>query len=330
MRICAIAIVSVLLVAATPTVFALTPGDHLAITHETCVERNLPPGVCVRIANAAVGVDGDEWEDLAAHAQRQPWQPACEAADAAAQRVYDLAANGRQSHNAGAIADAAEALGRALHTVQDECAHQGMTNPQHADASLRAHCGDDHEDIDEAPEALACARQRTKAVLSAFAQAVRNPYWDAACDGIGLPCTAPTVASLGDGCRFIHSHVDWDGVDTRWQPVVGERLMAALMDGLANRNRTPVCAFDDVELAQPQQLQTDVAQTCTSIDIFCGKSDDGQLGGASDDNDAAAGCRASGGTSPRSGLPLGLVVGAALLGLGRRRGHRRGRDELGR
>src|SRR3569623_1408635 len=72
---------------------------------------------------------------------------------------------------AGAIASS---IGRALHTVQDDCAHHGMPNPQHAWFSLADYCEGTATNPDVQDSAISCARAETAAVMKVAADAIQS------------------------------------------------------------------------------------------------------------------------------------------------------------
>src|SRR3569832_536754 len=165
------AIAAVVLAATTPA-YALKPGTHADVTQAACQAAGLPKDLCTRIATEDYDTDEREWDDLAAHAQIADDQTACTAADLAATRVWklattlrsDLAAFGHDStyDRAGAIASS---IGRALHTVQDDCAHHGMPNPQHTKNTHADYCEGTATNPDVQDSAISCARTETAAVM---------------------------------------------------------------------------------------------------------------------------------------------------------------------
>jgi hypothetical protein len=115
---------------------------------------------CRRIGREAFETDYHEWEDLTAHAQRYLGQERCSAADAVLTRIDTLARMAITKIRSRDQEGAAIAIGRALHTLQDECSHQGMTNEEHSFYSLTQTC--EHADVspDIQPAAIACADKR--------------------------------------------------------------------------------------------------------------------------------------------------------------------------
>src|SRR5205823_6276616 len=137
---CVRAMRSVMLVLAmTGSAYALKPGAHADLATKSCTAAGLPHDFCARVATEDYDTDSHEWTDLSAHAQIDDGMTACDAADAAAARAWGLGRDLRTLLQTDAGA-AATALGRALHTIQDDCAHHGMPNPQHAWFSLEDFC----------------------------------------------------------------------------------------------------------------------------------------------------------------------------------------------
>ena len=144
----------------------LKTKDHSAITGAACRAHGLGESFCSRVQAEAFNVDHDEWTTLAAHSQPEAGQSQCEAALAVQTRLHSLGGEMHQIMSEGipdgaSVDKLAKALGRSLHTIQDNCAHHGMSNPQHAWYSIRDWCISSGEDPDSAPEALQCAREET-------------------------------------------------------------------------------------------------------------------------------------------------------------------------
>src|SRR5690349_8520413 len=130
-------------VLATPaSAYALNQNVHEQISHDGCVAVGLPDEFCERVGTEAYNVDAYEWRDPSAHAQIPNTGNTCAAVNASLGRLQALGSDIRTSlaRLAGAPSQAvathiAMQLGRALHTIQDDCAHHGMPNAQHAWAS---------------------------------------------------------------------------------------------------------------------------------------------------------------------------------------------------
>ncbi|HEV7554807.1 MAG TPA: hypothetical protein VGO00_05080, partial [Kofleriaceae bacterium] len=154
------------LVATPGSALALEQSDHQAISEDACTAAGLPEDFCERVGTEAYNVDHYEWSHPEAHAQIGVGAlgTACTAANAALDRVRVLGADiqtslftlyGSPSNDLAT--HIATQLGRALHTIQDDCAHKGMPNDQHAWASLLDTCTGSKTSPDLAPEALSCA-----------------------------------------------------------------------------------------------------------------------------------------------------------------------------
>ncbi len=80
-----VAIVVGILVSAAGPAFALKPGTHADLAKKSCLAAGLGRDLCQRIATEDYDTDGNEWDDLRAHAQIDDGQTACTAADATAE-----------------------------------------------------------------------------------------------------------------------------------------------------------------------------------------------------------------------------------------------------
>lgn len=298
---------------------------HRELAEAACVAQHLPQSFCHRMGKQVYEVDYLEWTDLSAHAQREPGQPRCEAADAAESRVDQLARSLVSQVNAGKLEAAAISLGRALHTIQDECAHHGMTNPEHAFYSLTEQCSGNAVSPDVQPAALACARTRTTAVLKLAAAAISTQVWRGAYDLCTDysnehqtdSCANAALPSPFMACDFLSEHDEWDGHDTTWDPTaVGDALVASFAAGLTGEQTTrSVCGGDSSAIDPPRPRATVTALGglgCLSTTLGCfGKVDEGGTG----TDEATGGCS----TSSPGGLAAIALVGALALAPRRRR-----------
>lgn len=325
-------VLPVLALLAPAHAWALKPAKHRQLAEASCKQVGLPDAFCRRMGKAVYETDYREWNDLSAHAQTERGQARCAAADAAVTRVEALGRSVVAAIRARDHERAAVDLGRALHTIQDECAHHGMTNEEHAFLSLEQTCEGMDASPDLQPEAIACAAQRTATVMNQVRTALSGATWtgvaelcrdwhsdnqDAdACAGASLP--TPIMA-----CDFLALYDDWDGSDTRWNSaIVGPSLVDAFRAGLRGEaaSRT-VCAgdlhaIDPVAPAATQQV-TDV--TCGLVDIGClGKVDDGTEVDPYGEETAApsGGCSTGGGST---GLLLGLFIASQAVARSRAR-----------
>ncbi|HSN28717.1 MAG TPA: hypothetical protein VLT45_20665, partial [Kofleriaceae bacterium] len=258
-----------LLLASSPA-WALKPSKHRALAEAACAANRLPQAFCERMGKQAFETDYLEWTDLSAHAQRELGQDRCEAADAAASRVEMLARAMVDDAAAQRYEDAAVDLGRAIHTLQDECAHHGMTNEEHAFYSLEDTCGEGSVSPDTQPDALACAAARTDRMMAAAAAALQGTSWagvDELCETMEMNgCTVASLPSPFQACSFLSKHYEWDGADSRWNgDVVGPALEEAFERGLrGDPVSAAVCdAPDAIDPVAPRA-------TVTNLDVGCG------------------------------------------------------------
>lgn len=270
------------LVLASSPAWALKPAKHRQLAEDACAAQRLPAAFCERMGKQVFETDYKEWTDLSAHAQRELGQDRCEAAEASATRVEMLARALVDDAHQGAYEAAAIDLGRALHTLQDECAHHGMTNEEHAFYSLEDTCGAGNLSPDTQPEALACAESRTRDAMAAAAAALADVRWtdvDWICRGTNDEdtCQLASLPSPFQACDFLAMHKEWDGADSRWNgDVVGPALVDAFGRGLrGDLVSAPVCdhagAIDPV---LPHALVSDRDAGCGLTDIAClGKAD---------------------------------------------------------
>jgi hypothetical protein len=220
----------------------LKTKEHAAISGDLCRAAGINSDFCTRLAAEAFDVDYLEWNNLSAHAMPMLGQSQCDAAAATQARLRGL---GAQIH--GLLAKTtlypadkdqlANALGRALHTIQDNCAHEGMNNPQHSWYSNRGWCLSNGEDPDENPAAIECARNETWTVLLAFVQAVQTARY--------RPSDLSADTNLGSWnpgrdqvCSFLREWQQFDGRDHRWDntktaPAFRQTLIEAFRGGQA-------------------------------------------------------------------------------------------------
>lgn len=297
--------------AADKPALCLSQVNHQKITLAACERAGYPHTFCELASRASWNVDGEEWSNMDAHAQREPGQLACDALQAASDRVYDLAAAISISKAAGAPFDAAERVGRAMHTLQDECAHHGMTNAQHAYFSLLDTCTSQAVSPDGTDAALTCARSRTEAAFRLLKEATGTGGVDIDCQTSSLNCEYATGPSIGAICDFLSEHRTWDGKETQWAANAGEQLMTAWREGLSHRAPVRVCKNNtDLEPAETV-LPHDPPTVCKRIQLACfGKVDADEDGLADEEQaNAAAGCSA---TTSSSAWGLFALVLAGL------------------
>ena len=323
------------LVAIPTSAFALDQSAHQAISEDACIAAQLPNDFCERVATEAYNVDHYEWSHPEAHAQigEGAIGTACTAANAALERERMLGADIRASLatlSRGTSKDLAThiatQLGRALHTIQDDCAHHGMPNDQHAWASLTDACTGSKTSPDLAPEATTCAKAETAAVMAAFASEVSAAgVAPSALDGISEGWTH--WPDRGEVCSFLHDANKWDGTDRRWENSV---VVPWLRDQLTHAITTDDTSLGDacaegvaLQIVHPNPL-LDVSKKpswCLKLDAYCiGKSDAPDEPPPWDDGSDASpevgGCNAAGGGS---GADLALLLGVLGFVVVRRR-----------
>lgn len=314
---------------------ALRQSVHEAFTHDACVASGLPGGFCEAAARAAHNVDGAEWTDPAAHAQLAPGDAKCAAADDVLARLVsqgravrnaldDLVAARDKGDDAAVVAAAALAaaeLGRGLHTVQDSCAHDGMTNPQHAWHTTMDYCRDTGENPDATPWALACAQAETIAVFAALAAAL--PSLGVTFADLELAGSIPMHdwPTRGQACEFFDSTATWDGMDTRWNgDLVIPAVRAQYIDALTVEGAATIdpCGGDPAALDRalpPRVVDTSGGGAfCVSLELFCtgdvNEKKPPPWETAITETASDCGCRTGGTTAPAAGLLawLALVV----------------------
>ncbi|MEO8840158.1 MAG: hypothetical protein ABI591_29025 [Kofleriaceae bacterium] len=320
------------------TAYALKPATHANIATASCLAAGLGRNTCARIATEDYNTDSREWEDLRAHAQIDDDQTACVAADATAGRLYGLGADLRialanlSATGSDERATAVDsAIGRALHTIQDNCAHHGMPNPQHAWFSLGDYCDGTKTSPDLDPAAAVCARTETDALMRDIAAAIAAANLPQRLDGYSCPpsptnndhgnaqqtvCQVRFLPGPFDACNFLGRAKDWDGIDRTWNNAVATpALHAAFAAGLNGEpTRTSMCGGDESRLSNAvSKPVVDVsagAPSCPTASLFClGKADDSANPFADDPvTTDEVGCNAGGTTSL-------WFVALALIGL---------------
>lgn len=264
---------------------ALEQAKHRAISQQYCAASGLPQKFCARVGNEAYNVDSNEWNDLAAHAQPDNGQAPCDAANRAIERERRLGSEIRNGiaalvdSSAPALAgDVAKALGRALHTVQDNCAHNGMPNPQHAWHSLSDSCRATQESPDVQPDAFDCANQETETVFASFISALAQA--GVAGDALaGAPEEDAEWPTRGSVCQFLLEAANWDGQDRRWN---NAQVRPALTNQLVHAVTTDdewlgdVCGGDPNGIALPEPLapfdttsDSLARHWCVKLNTFC-------------------------------------------------------------
>lgn len=318
--------------------WALSQDRHHQLTLDACVAAGFPVSSCREIAVANHNTDAHEWENLAAHSQLPVESTVCEGVNQSALRLRELGAGTRldlaeqadPSRTPEAIILSARralsGLGRALHTVQDNCAHSGMPNPQHAWFSVSDMCLDTASSPDIREEAVDCAEHATAEVFAAFRRTL---------DELGV---APHELYQGDTiartqklwplrsglCAFVRSPREWDGIDRGWDNAfVMPRLLSQLDDGLAGSAAlAPDACTEPPELLALKDPQPPVETrpfnlTCQAVEAVCSGNPDGRDEVPPWESDLAqvlsSACTSAPGAWPAA---LGLLV---VLGALRRR-----------
>jgi hypothetical protein len=279
-------ILSALVGAAAPA-YALNQSVHYQISHDSCIAAGAPDAFCELTAVAAHNVDDYEFNTLSAHSQMEVGQTACDGANAAIWRVFWFGQQIRFgaetvaiNPNQQTISSLASNLGRALHTIQDNCAHAGMPNPEHAWKSLDDVCHGTHESPDLVPEAAVCAREETDAIM----QAVFDVLDDFGAEKQQLSnATSGTnhLTDYMDACNFLGSASSWDGVDRRWdntvvRPYMRNEIVQAITNDSAQHGWVCDATTDGILIGYEEDVDTSGgANSCVLIHGVClGKADD--------------------------------------------------------
>lgn len=304
--------------------WALKPAKHRELAQAACAAERLPDAFCRRMGKAVYETDYREWTDLATHAQTPRGGDRCTAADAAAARLDALGRDIVAEVARGDAETAAIDLGRALHTLQDECAHHGMTNEEHAFYSLTQTCTGDAVSPDIQPEAIACADDRTRRAMHDTALALAGTSWpglDALCaDSENRDtCQAAATPTPLQACDFLALYKDWSGTDSTWNgDVVGAALEAAFAGALRGDPLTRTACGGDPHAIDPASPRPPVINhdlSCAFTSVSClGKVDDGGDDPYGAPPTTGGGCSVGGGA--------GLVAALAAIVLRRRRAAR--------
>ncbi len=324
--------------ATASTAHALNQSKHFDITVQSCTDAGLPNAFCQRVGVEVYNVDAREFNDLSAHSQIPEGSTACDAANASLWRVFWLGGQVRAATIAVGYRSSlrgndalAQDLGRALHTVQDNCAHSGMPNPQHAWHSLSDVCNGTTESPDVNPAAFACASNETDAIFSAFIDVLHDNGGDFASLGNISTDNDKHWPAYSDVCAFLGSASDWSGQDRRWdnsvmRPALTDRLVRGLYGADATQF-TRVCSGNDDDVL-PAYSDSDRdtsggAQSCIKIHTFClGKADGAAADAepppyepvpAAPTTAVSGGCSVGGEGSPSAAAPLLLMLVALLV-----------------
>lgn len=208
----------------------LAAEDHWAITLRGCQDADYPPVPCMRMAMVAHNVDAEDWDNHAAHAQRDTDQSLHDGAVATSRRLSGLGRDIRQcleqlSHDSTAERDTlrarvADDFGKALHTIHDVCTHQGMSNPQHAWYTRLDLCEQWNTSPDKSPVARECAEQETTVFLSLLERTLEEFHLTRDSLEDSRLVFTPTLPAATWLCSFLYSSSMWDGEDLRWDNAV--------------------------------------------------------------------------------------------------------------
>jgi hypothetical protein len=307
--------------------YALNQSVHYQISYDSCMARGAPEAFCDQVATAAHNVDNSEFNILAAHSQMENGQTACDGADTAIWRGFWFGQQIR--HTVGAvvydnstehITTLAQYVGRTLHLVQDNCAHSGMPNPQHAWKSLDDVCHGTMESPDTVPEAAVCAREETDAVLDAVFASLSD--WGAEKELLSnIEDHGNALTSYLDACNYLGSASLWDGVDRRWDnTIVRPRMRSEIVAAIASDDAQHVYVCDTTNdgLLVGYDADVDVSNgpnKCAGISLVCLGKADGDLPAQPD---TVPGPQDHGGCNTGGGGSL-FVFSLAALALGTRR-----------
>ncbi len=312
---------------------ALSQSDHAAITERVCEAAGFQHDFCERVGDEVYNTDYHEFNNLSAHAQPDVGVTACAAAGKSMQRLLDLGREMRGAlrevkaapKNHDLSAKLAKAMGRALHTIEDNCAHYGMTNPQHAWHSLSDTCSGTHDSPDSQAEAMSCAEREAGEIFRSLRQASNEL-------GVDTRVMVPYEVyrrwpPRGEVCAFLREAPLWDGQDRRWNNAV---VVPAFRNQLAKAITSDTAGLDNIcaggeTLARadkfPTVNTTGGQELCLKVKTYCVGKADGEEEAPPWDEPAAEEME-SGGCDTRNGVGsswLAFLMGAIVLGLTRRR-----------
>ena len=310
------------------TALALSQSDHAAITERACEAAGFEEDFCERVGDEVYNTDFHEFNNLSAHAQPDVGDTACSAAGKSMQRLLDLGREMRAAlrevkaapNDHDLSAKLAKSLGRALHTIEDNCAHNGMPNPQHAWHSLSDTCAGTHESPDSQAEALSCAEREAGEVFKVLRQASSDL-------GVNTSVMVPYEVyrrwpPRGEVCSFLKEAPQWDGQDRRWNNTV---VVPAFRNQLAKAITSDSAGLDNIcangqTLARADKLASENTSAgmalCNRVSLYCIGKADGEEEAPPWEDEAEAAASASGGCDAGNGGSAWLVFLMAALGLG--------------
>lgn len=330
-----LAITALGILGTTGTASALNQSEHAAITVRTCLAAGFNDDFCERVGDEVYNTDFAEFNTLPAHSQPDPGVNACTAAGKSMQRLLDLGRETRaalravkaQPTNTELSAKVAKAIGRALHTIEDNCAHEGRDNPQHAWSSLKDTCKGTSESPDLQDAARSCAEREATAIFSALGRSADELGVDRS---VLAPWeTAKRYPPRAQVCAFLRDASTWDGRDRRWNnaivvPAFRNQLVKALTTDTAQLDSICAGGRSLAILSSAATVDTSAGQPlCFKVNAYCfasGKADgedEAPPWETESEEQAAAGCDAGAG-----GAGWLLALFAASVASRTRRRHR--------
>lgn len=325
---------------ASPVALALGQEKHHQLTVDACLDAGFEAPTCREIGVSAHNTDAYEWEDLAAHAQIPDGHSTCEGVNASLDRMAALGGAVRDSlvaQSSPATADseviaaaqrALYDLGRVLHTVQDNCAHHGMPNPQHAWFSVSDMCDGTALSPDIQDPAVACAKEQTALVFARLRVVLEELGIRPSHLYQGDPLNRPPKLwpTRGGLCAFVLSPSDWKGEDEGWdntwvQPTLVDTFTRALAgDAVAPPD---ACALPPETLALKEvaeRVDTKGGLSCDAVVALCSGDPDKRDEVPPWENELAAIFSSACSVAP--GLPLFAAAAWVIAAVVRRRRRR--------
>jgi hypothetical protein len=332
---------------------ALTQNHHYQISYDSCAAVGLPHAFCDQVGTASYNVDYYEFDVMAAHGQMRDHDSACDGATNVlwrghwfGEQIRIAAINATLFPTPAYNGLLARYVGRLLHMVQDNCAHSGMTNPQHAWYSMSDLCDGTEMSPDEQPAAVECARWESDGVLSALNDVLSD--WGAVrASFANVEVRSKKLTGYSDACNYLGSADQWDGVDRRWDNEYVVPSLRMQTTGTIRAEIYPwtgnICNDMTSELLVSYLEDVDVSDgppSCPHISAVClGKADEYGEGSADEESqpppvgeettptasresdEQAVGCALSTGGGTRSSLGFLAMV---LFFLASRRSRRAG------
>ena len=320
---------------------AISEVKHYQLAIRECARAGLPPSFCNRIAVGDHNVDKVDWFEMPAHAQTPDGVTLCDGANMTLQFVQDRARRLRLA--LGALKEAGsdanlqtretlvdeigQQLGRALHAIQDNCVHRGISNPHHAWLSLEKDCQGGSRNPDDQTDGQQCASDETGPVMDAVV-AVMESMGLAPPDLAVTPKSPLRWANRDDLCEYFGSASDWDGQDRRWDasmmvPATRDAFLAGLRGDSESVN--DVCAGGGVAMSakalDPHEDVSSGPPSCASFELRCASwTAPAAFGsGLVQVDGAVQGCSAASPSTADTGLLAGVALPLLLVRRGRAR-----------